>query len=168
MQTKFLTAAAAAALMLTTGGQALAQNGYGDGYGRGDPAHGGMRHQGGYSDDDFGSGYNGRFSDNDYGRFSYDDFGDRGRFYQRGNVAERFQRLRHFISFQERTGRINRFEARRANDMLQSIRYQARQFRRDGFVSPRERMVLNNRLDRLVQFLRQSRRDHDDPRDYRR
>ncbi|MGZ8369421.1 MAG: hypothetical protein ACXWVH_00015 [Caulobacteraceae bacterium] len=177
---KVLTAAAAAALMLAAGGQAFAQSGgYGGGsyggaqtsggnYGHGDPSHGGMVNRGGYDDADFGregGGY--RFNDNDYGRFSYNDFGAQGRFYQGGDVRARTERLEHFIRWQVRSGRINRWEASRAQDMLQQIRRQARVFRmNDGRLDGRERSILNARLDRLVQFLRNARRDHDDPADY--
>lgn len=180
MTTKTLkTAAAGAALLIAAslGGQAMAQS-YGDhGYsGQQPPAY---DQRGGYDQGDHDRGY----GQGDYGRGQYGgssaydrDFGDRGfndhdfdqrggRFYYGGDVRQRMERIEQWARFSARSGRLNHWEARRVFGMLDQVHQQFRWARRDGFVSPREQMMLNGRLDEVVRFIR-NHRDYDGGRRY--
>lgn len=156
------TAAAGAALLIAAslGGQAFAQS-YGDhGYGGQQPPAYDQR--GGYGPGDQGDYGRG----DDRGGGAYDrDFGDRrfddrafdqrgGRFYYDGDVRQRMERIEQWARFSTRSGRLNRWEARRVFGMLDQVRQQLRWSGRDGFVSPREQMMLNGRLDQVVRFIR--------------
>lgn len=171
MTTKTLkTAAAGAALLIAAslGGQAFAQS-YGDRHGgQSQPAY---DQRGGYGQGDYGRGEYGGSSayDRDFGArgFNDRDFDQRGgRFYYGGDIRQRMERIEQWARFGARSGRLNRWEARRAFAMLDQVRRQVRWSNRDGFMSPRERMVLNGRLDEVVRFIRVHQDRFDDGRRY--
>lgn len=121
-------------------------------------------HQGGdYGDRSYGQDNRGDYGRGDYGAqdrefgdrsFNDRDFNQRGRFYYGGEIRQRMERIEQWASFGARNGRLNRWEADRVYRMLDQIRQEARFARRDGYVSPREQMRLNARLDDAVRFLR--------------
>ena len=171
MTTKTLkTAAAGAALLIAAsiGGQAFAQS-YGDhGYGgQPQPAYDQRDHgQGGYGQDNYGGP--GAY-DRDFGArgFNDRDFDQRGgRFYYGGDVRQRMERIEQWARFGARSGRLSHWEARRAFAMLDQVRQQVRFSHRDGFISPREQMMLNDRLDEVVRFIRTHQHRFDDGRRY--
>jgi hypothetical protein len=172
MTTKMLkTAAASAALLIAAslGGQAFAQN-YG-GHGSGGQPQPAYDQRGDYGQGDHGRGDYGAQSnyDRDFGArgFNDRDFDQRGgRFYYSGDVRQRMERIEQWARFGARSGRLNRWEARRAFGMLDQVRQQARWSNRDGFMSPREQMALNGRLDEVIRFIRVHQRRIDDGRRY--
>jgi hypothetical protein len=147
--------AAAAAVLITASlaGQALAQpqGAY--------PQSAPQRdfHQGGdYGDRNGPSLRDRQGGDREFGDRNFNDreFDQRGRFYYGGETRQRLDKIEQWARFGVRSGRLNRWQAGRVFEMLRSIKQQARAARRDGFVSPRERMVLNHRIDATVRFMR--------------
>lgn len=161
------TAAAAAVLIAASlAGQAFAQP-------QGQYQQGAQRdyHQGGdYGDRNGPSVRDGDYGDRDFGDRNFNDreFNQSGRFYYGGETRQRLEKIEQWTRFSVRSGRLNRWQGERVFDMLRSIKQQAHAFRRDGVVTPRERMVLNRRIDNTVQYLRghMDRRPHDGGRRY--
>jgi hypothetical protein len=149
------TATAAAVLIAASlGGQALAQ-----------PPGGGQQpsgqrdyHQGGDYGDRNGPSLRDQqqSGDRDFGDRNFNDreFDQRGRFYYGGETRQRIDKIEQWARYSVRSGRLTGGQADRVFTMLQSIRQQARAFRRDGVVTPRERMILNSRIDDTVRYLR--------------
>jgi hypothetical protein len=151
-----IMAAATAALLMTTAATADTMGGYHSDQNDGTHQEWNNRDNGygdrdnNYSDRDYGNGFQGR------------DFDSGGRFYYGGNVWQRFERVQHWARYLARSGGLNRYEAHRAFDMLDSIRGQLRAAQYHGGLSPWRRMALNRELNRVVWFLRQ----HNDGRRY--
>jgi hypothetical protein len=171
MTTKTLkTAAAGAALLIAAsiGGQAFAQSygGHGDWGGQPQPAYDQRGDYGRGGQDNYGgpSAYDRDFGDRGFNDRDFDQRG--GRFYYGGDVRQRMERIEQWARFGARSGRLNRWEARRVFGMLDQVRQQARWARRDGFISPREQMMLNGRLDEVVRFIRVHQNRFDDGRRY--
>ena len=159
------TAAAAAVLIAASlAGPVLAQPGQG-GY---QPAPGYQQDQGGYDHQSGQGGYdrgdrNGGYDrgdqggyDRDFGDRNFNDreFDQRGRFYYGGDIRQRSEWSEQVALSCCHPGQLNRWQADRVFAMLDGVRREARFARRDGFVSPREQMRLNMRLDETVRFLR--------------
>jgi uncharacterized protein YcfJ len=81
------------------------------------------------------------------------------------DVDSRIARMDEWIDRGRDSGRLNRYEARRARDQLNDIRREADYRRRDGYFSGRDEAMLQARLDRLAEQVRFDLRDRGDDRD---
>jgi uncharacterized protein YcfJ len=78
------------------------------------------------------------------------------------DVDSRIARMDEWIDRGRDTGRLPRYEARRARDELNDIRREANYRRRDRYYDRRDEAVLQSRLDRLAEEVRFDLRDRDD------
>ena len=79
----------------------------------------------------------------------------------RGGMRHRIQSAHHRIERGIENGTLTRREARRLSRELDEILYRIDHMKRDGYLDPRERDIINRNLDRLDRDITREKRDDD-------